>query len=138
MLKLFYVNDVINWDEGTVKDIHLTTFAKVFLNLLNRTATVQEIQFANLLNTIFKVQPDNDNNKLANPLERLMSLSIFPKNFTKAHLNMNFQCINLEANMMYMNSSINPFHYAPQNCRTLVKAALVKIEEERKKNQLEG
>jgi hypothetical protein len=33
MLKLFYVNGVINWREGTVKDIHLATFAKGFLNL---------------------------------------------------------------------------------------------------------
>jgi hypothetical protein len=42
MLKLFYVNGVIDWDEVTVKDIHLATFAKGFLNLLNQTATVQE------------------------------------------------------------------------------------------------
>jgi hypothetical protein len=35
MLKLFYVNGVIDWDEGTVKDIHLATFTKSFLNLLN-------------------------------------------------------------------------------------------------------
>jgi hypothetical protein len=42
MLKLFYVNGVIDWIEGTVKDIHLTTFAKGFLNLLAQMATVQE------------------------------------------------------------------------------------------------
>jgi hypothetical protein len=36
MLKLFYMNGVIDWDEGTVKDIHLATFAKGFLrNLLD-------------------------------------------------------------------------------------------------------
>jgi hypothetical protein len=46
-LKLFFVNGVIDWDEGTVKGIHLTTFAKGFQNLPNQTATVQEIQFAN-------------------------------------------------------------------------------------------
>ncbi len=90
MVETFYVNGVINWDEGTVKDIHLATFAKGFLNLLNRMATVQEIQFANLLNTIFRAQPDNDNSKLANSLQRLMSLSVFPKKFTEAHLNASF------------------------------------------------
>jgi hypothetical protein len=96
-------------------------------------ATVQEIQFAILLNTIFRVQPDDDNNKLANPLETLTSLSVFPKKFTKAHLNASFQCANLETNMMYKNLPINPFHYAPQNCHALVKAALVEIKEEQNK-----
>jgi len=33
--------------------------------------------------------------------------------------------------MLYKNPSINPFHYAPQVCRALVKAATVEIEEER-------
>ncbi len=133
MLKLFYVNGVIDWDEGTFKDIHLATFAKGFLNLLDQTATVQETQFANYLNTIFRAQPDDDDNKLANLLERLTSLSVFPKKFTKAHLNASFQCANLEGNMMYKNPSINPFHYTPQNCRALVKAASVKIKEEQNK-----
>ena len=92
---------------------------------------MQEAQFANLLNTIFKTQPDDDDDELANPLERLMSLSVFPKKFNKAHLNASFQCADLESNMMYKNPSINPFHYAPQDCRILVKAATVEIEEER-------
>jgi hypothetical protein len=39
---------------------------------------------------IFRVQPEDDDNELANPLEKLMSLSIFPKKFTKAHLNASF------------------------------------------------
>ncbi len=86
-----------------------------------------------MLNNIFRAKPDNDDNELANSLERLMSHSVFPKKFTKAHLNANFQCTDLEANMMYKNPSINPFHYAPQNCRALVKAALVKIKEEQNK-----
>ena len=33
--------------------------------------------------------------------------------------------------MMYKNPSINLFHYAPQNCRALVKKASFDIEEER-------
>jgi hypothetical protein len=96
-------------------------------------AKVQETQFANFLNTIFRAQPDNDNNKLTNPLKGLMPLSIFPKKFTKAHPNASFQCAYLDANIIYKNPSINPFHYAPQNCRALVKAALVKIKEEKNK-----
>jgi len=130
MLKLFYVNDVIDWGKGTVKDIKLATFATGFCDLLGRTATVQEAQFASLLNTMFRAQPKDDNDELANPLESLMSLSVFPKKFIKAHLNASFQCANLGANMMYKNPSINPFHYAPQKNRALVQAALVEIEEE--------
>ena len=131
MLKLFYVSCDIDWDEGTVKNVTLATFSKGFKDLLDRTATVQEAQFANLLNTIFKTQPDDDDDELANPLERLMSLSVFPKKFNKAHLNASFQCADLESNMLYKNPSINPFHYAPQVNRALVKAATVEIEEER-------
>ena len=131
MLKLFYVTGEIDWDEGTVKNVTLANFAKGFMDLLSRTATVQEAQFANLLNTIFKSQPDDDDDELASPLERLMSLSVFPKKFNKAHLNASFQCADLESNMLYKNPSINPFHYAPQVCRALVKAATTEIEEER-------
>ena len=130
MLKLFYVNGKIDWDEGTVKNVTLATFAKGFKDLLGRTATVQEAQFANLLNTIFKSLPDEDEDELANPLERLMSLSVFPKKFTKAHLNASFQSADLETNMMYKNTSVNPFHYAPHNNRALIQAAWVEIEEE--------
>ena len=131
MLKLFYVNGKIDWDEGTVKNVTLATFAKGFKDLLGRTATVQEAQFANLLNTIFKSLPDKDEDELANPLERLMSLSVFPKKFTKAHLNASFQSVDLETNVMYKNTSVNPFHYAPHNNRALIQAAWVEIEEER-------
>jgi hypothetical protein len=62
-----------------------------------------------------------------------MSLFVFPKKFTEAHLNASFQCADLEANRMYKNPSFNPFHYAPQNCRAFVKAALVKIKEKQNK-----
>ncbi len=131
MLKLFYVNGIINWEEGTVKDINLTTFVKGFHGLLGQAATVQKTQqFTNLPNTIFRGQPKNDGSELANPLRRLMSLFVFLKKFTKAHLNASFQCADLEANMMYKNPFINPFHYAPQDCRALVKKALFEIEEE--------
>ena len=133
MLKLFYVNGVINWEEGTIKDVNLATFAKGFRDLLGRTAPEQKAQFANLLNTLFRAQPKDDDNKLAIPLKRLISLSVFPKKFTKAHLNTSFQCADLEADMMYTNPSINPFHYAPQNCHALVKKASFEIKEERNK-----
>jgi hypothetical protein len=130
MLKLFYVNGKTNWDEGTVKNVTLTTFAKGFKDLLGCTATVQEAQFTNFFNTIFKSLPDDDEDKLPNPLERLMSLSVFPKKYTKAHLNASFQSADLETNMMYKNTSVIPFHYAPHNNCPLVQVALVKIEEE--------
>jgi hypothetical protein len=68
MLKLFYVSGEIDWDEGAVKNVTLATFPKGFQDLLGRTATVQEVQFANLLNTIFRSLPDDDDDELANPL----------------------------------------------------------------------
>ena len=52
MLKLFYVTGNIDWDEGTVKNVTLAIFANGFKDLQDRTATVQEAQFANLLNTM--------------------------------------------------------------------------------------
>ena len=131
MLKLFYATGEVDWDKNTIKNVTIATFAKGFKDLLDRTATVQEAQFANLLSTIFKSLPDDDDDELANPLERLMSLSVFPKKFTKAHLNASFQSSDLETNMMYKNTSVNPFHYAPQNNRVLVQAASIEIEEER-------
>jgi hypothetical protein len=67
MLKLFYVNGEIDWDEGTVKNVTLATFAKGFKDLLGRTATVQEAQFTNFLNTIFKLLPDKDEDDSQTP-----------------------------------------------------------------------
>jgi hypothetical protein len=67
MITLFYVNGNIDWDEGTVKNITLATFAKGFKDLLGRTATVQEAQFANLLNTIFSY-PTTTRANLRTPL----------------------------------------------------------------------
>ncbi len=114
-----------------MKNVNLATFAQGFANLINRTATVQGTQFANLLNTIFTTQTDDDVDDLTNPLERLMSLTVFPKKFTKAHVNASFQCTDLEAVLMYKNPSINPFHYGLQTNRALIKAASAKIQEER-------
>ncbi len=59
-----------------------------------------------------------------------MSLSVFPKKFTKAHLNASFQSADLEMCMMYKNTSVNPFHYAPHNNRALIQSASVEFKEE--------
>jgi hypothetical protein len=68
-----------------------------------------------------------------NPLNRLMSLFVFPQKFTKAHLNASFQSIDLETEMIYKSTSINPSHYTPQTNCALVKAANSKMEEEQNK-----
>jgi hypothetical protein len=60
-----------------------------------------------------------------------MSLYVFTPKFTKAHLNASFQNVDLEFGAMYKSTSINPFHYAPQTNRTMVKAAASELEEER-------
>jgi hypothetical protein len=57
MLKLMNACGDINWEEGMVKNIHLATFAQDFKNLLNRLATVQATQLANLFTTVFTTEP---------------------------------------------------------------------------------
>jgi hypothetical protein len=132
MLKLMYVSGDIDWDEATVKNIRLATFSKGFKNLLDRTASVQVTQLSNLFVTVFTSEPEDDDDDTAiNPLNRLMSLFVFPQKFTKAHLNASFQSVDLETGSIYKSTSINPFHYAPQTNRVLVKAANSEMEEER-------
>jgi hypothetical protein len=58
-----------------------------------------------------------------------MSLVCFPPKFTKGHLNASFKSFDLEASAIYKRTSLNPFQYAPQNNRVLVKAATCKMEE---------
>jgi hypothetical protein len=53
MLKLMYASKEIDWDECTVKNITLGTFAQGFNNLLDRSATVQATQLANLFTSVF-------------------------------------------------------------------------------------
>ena len=132
MLKLMYVSGDIDWDEATIKNIGLATFSKGFKNLHDRTALVQVTQLSNLFVTVFTTELEDDNDDTAiNPLNRLMSLFVFPKKFTKAHLNARFQSVDLETGSIYKSTSINPFHYAPQTNRVLVKAATSDMEEER-------
>ena len=132
MLKLMYVSGDINWDEATIKNIRLAFFLKGFKNLLDRTASVQVTQLSNLFVTVFTSEPEDDDDDTAiNPLNRLMSLFVFPQKFTKAHLNASFQSVDLETGTIYKSTSINPFHYTPQTNRVLVKAANSEMEEER-------
>jgi hypothetical protein len=74
---------------------------------------------------IFSTEPkDDDDDTPLNPLNRLMSLVLFPLNFTKGHLNASFQSSNLKASRIYKSMLIHPFlHFAPQNNRKLVKEA---------------
>jgi len=132
MLKLMYVSGDIDWDEATIKNIRLATFSKGFKNLHDRTALVQVTQLSNLFVTNFTTELEDDNNDTAiNPLNRLMSLFVFPQKFTTVHLNSSFQSVDLETGSIYKSTSINPFHYAPQTNRVLVKAATSVVGEER-------
>jgi hypothetical protein len=130
MLRLMYVGGEVDWEEGTIKNLHLATFAQGFNNLLDRSAAVQAFQLTNLFMTIFTTESDEeDNDLLAHPLNRLMSLVCFPPKFTKGHLNASFQSSDLETGTIYKSTSINPFQYAPQNNRALMKAAMTEMEE---------
>jgi hypothetical protein len=60
-----------------------------------------------------------------------MSLVVFPPKFTKGHLNASFQSSDLETGSLYKSTNINPFLYAPQGNRKLIKEAATKMEEER-------
>jgi hypothetical protein len=122
MLKLMYSFGNINWEDRTVKNIHLATFAQGFKNLLDRSAMVQTTQQANLFTTVFTTKSDDDDNEThLNPLNRLMGLSIFPQINTKAHLNASFQIVDLEVSLIFKSNLIHPFHYAPQTNCSLVK-----------------
>jgi hypothetical protein len=131
MLRLMYASRKIDWDKGTVKNIKLATFAQGFKNLLDRLATVQASQLANLFTSVFSTKADNDDDDShLNPLNRLLSLFVFTPKFTKAHLNASFQNVDLEIGAIYKSTLINPFQYAPQTNRTMVKAASSELEEE--------
>jgi hypothetical protein len=130
MLRLMYSGGEIDLEEGTIKNIQLTSFAQGFKNLLDRSAMVQAAQHTNFFMTIFTMETDDDDIDLpTNPLNRLMSLVCFPPKFTKGHLNASFQSFDLEAGAIYKSTSINPFQYALQNNRILVKAATSEMEE---------
>ncbi len=89
MIWLFYVStNTIDWAEGTIKSVLLGTFTQEFKNLLERSAAVQATQLTNLVRTIFTTESENDNNN--GPLNRLMSLYVFPAKFIKGHLNAAF------------------------------------------------
>jgi hypothetical protein len=131
MLKLMYASKKIDWDECTVKNITLGTLAQGFKNLLDRLATVQATQLANVFTSVFSTEADDDDDDSnLNPLNRLSSLFVFTPKFTKAHLNASFQNIDLELGVIYKSASINPFQYAPQTNRAMVKAASSELEEE--------
>jgi hypothetical protein len=132
MLKLMYASRKIDWDKCTVKNITLSTLAQSFKNLLDRPATVQATQLANLFTSVFSTEADDDDDDSnLNPLNRLLSLYVFTPKFTKAHLNSTFQNVDLELGTIYNSTSINPFQYAPQTNCAMVKAAPSELEEER-------
>jgi hypothetical protein len=131
LLQLMYAGGDIDWEEGTIKNVQLADFTQGFKNLLVRSAAVQAAQLTNLFMTSFTTEMEDDDNVLANPLQRLMSLVCFPPKFTKGHLNASFQSFDLEAGAIYKSTPINPFQYAPQNNRVLVKAATSEMEEVR-------
>jgi hypothetical protein len=91
MLQLMKATGNVNWDDGTVKNICTAIFTQGFMTLLSRLAAVQAALLTNLFNTIFaSKQEDNYDDSALHPLNRLMSLVIFPPKFVKGHLNPSF------------------------------------------------
>jgi hypothetical protein len=132
MIRLFYVStNMIDWAEGTIKSVLLGTFTQEFKNLLECSAAVQATQLTNLVRTIFTTESENDNDD--GPLNRLMSFYVFQAKFIKGHLNAALQSNDLELAAMHKSTSINPFHYGPQNDQAMVIAA--KNEQEEKRNE---
>ncbi len=94
-------------------------------------ATVQATQLAKFFTSVFSTKAaDNNDDSHLNPLNRLLSLFVFTPKFTKAHLNTSFQNVDLELGTIYKSTLINPFQYAPQTNRVMVKAVSSKLEEE--------
>ncbi len=130
MVRLIYATtNMVDWMEGTIKSVCLDTFTQEFKNLLERSAAVQVTQLTNLAKTIFtaKSKDDDDND---GQLNRLMSLYVFQAKFVKVHLNATFQSDDLKLAAMHKTTSINPFHYGPQNDQALVIVARKEQEEE--------
>ncbi len=130
MVRLMYATtNTVNWGEGTVESVCLGTFTQEFKNLLGRSAAVQVAQLTNLAKTTFTAESeDNDDD---GPLNRLMLLYVFQAKFVKGHLNATFQSDDLKLAAMHKSTSINPFHYGPQNDQALVIVARKEQEEER-------
>ena len=55
-----YVRGKVFWEEGTIKNLYLATFAQGFNNLLDRSAAVQAVQLTNLFMTIFTTESDKE------------------------------------------------------------------------------
>ncbi len=130
MVRLMYATmKTVDWDNGAIKSVSLTTFTQEYQNLLEHSISVQVTQLTNLFRIIFSTEPDKDNND-GSPLNRLMSPYVFPPKFTKGHLNAMFQSNNLELSAIYKSTSINPFHYAPQLDQILVAMAKKEVDKE--------
>jgi hypothetical protein len=129
---MYATTKTVNWDNGTIKSISLATFTQEYQNLLEHSVSVQVTQLASLLRTIFSTEP-NKHDDNSSPLNRIMSLYVFPPKFTKGHLNATFQSNDLELAEIYKSTSINPFHYAPQLDQILVATAKKEVKEEQNK-----
>jgi hypothetical protein len=126
---MYATTNMVDWKEGTVKSVCLGTFTQEFKNLLEHSAAVQVTQLTNLAKTIFPTESEDDNDN--GPLNKLMLLYAFQAKFVKGRLNATFQSDDLELAAMHKSTSINPFHYGPQNDQALVIAARKEQEEER-------
>jgi hypothetical protein len=90
------------------------------------------MQLTNLFRTFFSTEPDEDDND-GSPLNKLMSLYVFPPKFANGHLNATFQSNDLDLAAIYKSTFINSFHYAMQPDKILVAAAKREVKEEQNK-----
>jgi hypothetical protein len=112
VLLMYATTKTVNWDDGTIKSVSLTTFTQEYQTLLQRSISVQVTQLTNLFRTIFSTEPyKNDND--GGPLNRLMSLYVLPPKFAKGHFNATFQSNDLELAAIYKSTSISTFHHTP-------------------------
>ena len=95
MLQLFHATGDTNWDDTLLKISRSQNFCRV-------SKTSSPGPLSNLFITIFQTEPEDDDDvNHTNPLNRLMSLVVFPPKFTKGHLNMSFQSSDLETGLLY-------------------------------------
>jgi hypothetical protein len=133
MVQLVYVTtDNVDWEDGIIKRVSLTTFTQEYKNVLERSSPVQAAQLINLSTTIFSTEPKNDEEDNGGPLNRLMLFYVFPPKLTKGHLNAMFQSNDLELTAIYKSTSINPFHHTPQTNQALIANVKKEIKEKRK------
>ncbi len=60
---MYVTTNNVDWEDGTIKNVHFVTFTQECKSLLERSSAVHATQLTNLFKTFFSTEPKNDNDK---------------------------------------------------------------------------